>query len=90
MPENWDSINLPHCWNAVDGMDGGNDYFRGTGYYAKTFNKSELPEADKYFLEIQGANSSAEVYLNGKKLASHDGGYSTWRVDLTDAMNEIN
>ena len=41
-------------------------------------------------MEIQGANSSADVYLNGKKLAHHDGGYSTWRVNLTDALDAIN
>ena len=25
-----ESVNLPHSWNAIDGQDGGNDYFRGT------------------------------------------------------------
>ena len=86
----WDFVNLPHCWNAIDGQDGDNDYFRGTAYYAKTIKKAELPEAEQYYLEIQGANSSADVYLNGKKLAHHDGGYSTWRVNLTDALDAIN
>ena len=82
----WDFVNLPHCWNAIDGQDGDNDYFRGTGYYVKAFTKTDLPEAAKYYLEIRGANSSADVYLNGQKLAHHDGGYSTWRVDLTAAL----
>ncbi len=82
----WDFVNLPHSWNAIDGQDGGNDYFRGTAYYAKMIDKTELPVADKYFLELQGANSSADVYVDGKHLAHHDGGYSTWRVDLTDHL----
>ena len=86
----WDFVNLPHCWNAIDGMDGDNDYYRGTGYYAKSFAKSDLPESDRYYLEIKGANSSADVYLNGEKLASHDGGYSTWRVDLTNKLTVQN
>ncbi len=86
----WCFTNLPHCWNAIDGQDGDNDYYRGTGYYAKKFNKADLPEADRYYLEIRGANSSADVYLNGKALAHHDGGYSTWRVDLTDALEMMN
>ena len=81
-----EAVNLPHSWNAVDGQDGGNDYFRGTCTYTKTFPKSELPEADRYYLEIRGANSSADVTLNGQALARHDGGYSTWRVDITDAL----
>ena len=81
-----EAVNLPHSWNAVDGQDGGNDYFRGTCTYTKTFPKSELPEAARYYLEIRGANSSADVTLNGQALAHHDGGYSTWRVDITDAL----
>ena len=81
-------LNLPHSWNAVDGQDGGADYFRGTCRYSKTIKKAELPEADCYYLEIRGANSSADVYADGVKLAIHDGGYSTWRVDLTKAMKD--
>ena len=82
------SVNLPHTWNAEDGHDGGNDYFRGTCLYKKTVKKDELPSADEYYLEINGANSSADVYVNGNKLAHHDGGYSTWRVNITDALSD--
>lgn len=88
MPEKWYWVNLPHTWNAIDGQDGGNDFYRGTAYYAKEIVKSELPEGDQYYLEICGANSSADVFVNGEKLAHHDGGYSTWRVNLTEALKE--
>jgi len=81
-----EKINLPHSWNAIDGQDGGNDYFRGSCLYVKTLNKADLPEADCYYLEIRGANSSADVYVGGERLAHHDGGYSTWRVDLTGKL----
>ena len=90
MPERWYWVNLPHTWNAIDGQDGGNDLYRGTAFYAKELEKSELPEADLYYLELCGANSSASVYVNGRKLASHDGGYSTWRVNITDALEAKN
>ena len=86
----WEAVNVPHCWNAIDGQDGGNDYWRGTAYYAKSIVKADLPAADRYYLEIQGANSSADVYLNSKPLAHHDGGYSTWRVDLTETLADEN
>ena len=82
------TVTLPHTWNAEDGFDGGNDYFRGSCLYKKTLNKAELPEADCYYIEFRGANSSADVYVNGEKLAHHDGGYSTWRVNLTDHLSE--
>ncbi len=90
MPEKWNLVNLPHSWNDIDGQDGGSDFYRGTCYYAKSLEKSELPEADRYYLEIRGANSSADAYLNGQKLAHHDGGYSTWRVDITEALKTDN
>ena len=82
------AVDLPHSWNAVDGQDGGADYFRGTCRYTKTLKKSELPESDCYYLEIRGANSSADVFVGGEKLAHHDGGYSTWRVDITKHLAE--
>ena len=90
MPERWNWVNIPHTWNDIDGQDGGNDLYRGTAFYAKELEKMDLPKADRYFLEIQGANSSAILYVNGKKLANHDGGYSTWRVDITDVLEDKN
>ncbi len=83
-------VALPHSWNAVDGQDGGNDYFRGSCLYVKSVKKADLPVSDLYYLELCGANSSADVYVNGEKLAHHDGGYSTWRVNITDALKEEN
>lgn len=85
-----EAVTIPHTWNAKDGQDGGNDYYRGTCWYVKKFSKSELPEADEQWLEFEGAAMTAEVYLNDKKLARHEGGYSTFRVNLTDALQEEN
>ena len=85
-----EAVTLPHTWNGTDGQDGGNDYFRGTCLYRKTFRADSLPEAKKYYLEIHGANSSADVYMNGNRLAHHDGGYSTWRVNITAYLREEN
>ena len=90
MPEKWYWVTLPHTWNDIDGQDGGNDLYRGTAYYAKELEKIDLPKADQYYLEFKGANSSATVYVNGKKLAHHDGGYSTWRVNITDVLEDKN
>ena len=84
-----EQINLPHTWNALDGQDGGNDYFRGACLYVKTLHKADLPVAERYYLEFRGANSSADVYVDGEKLAHHDGGYSTWRVDITNHLKDV-
>ena len=72
MPERWYWVTLPHTWNDIDGQDGGNDLYRGTAYYAKTLSKVDLPKADQYYLEFNGANSSASVYVNGKKVKDSD------------------
>ncbi len=75
-------VTLPHTWNAIDGQDGGADYYRGVCYYDKKIVLADLPVADEYYLEINAANSSAKVVLNGEEIATHDGGYSTFRVKL--------
>lgn len=83
-------VTLPHTWNAEDGTDGGNDYFRGTCTYERVFSKKDLPAGARHFLEIGGANSSADVTLNGKTLTHHDGGYATFRVELTEELKDDN
>ena len=85
------SVTLPHTWNAQDGQDGGNDYCRGTGIYEKTFSCPAFdPETQCVYLEFRGVNASAEVTLNGKSVLQHQGGYSTFRADVTDVLKEEN
>ncbi len=84
----WDFVNVPHTWNAIDGQDGDSDYYRGSCCYIKELKKSDFPEADRYYIEFKGTNSVADLFVNGKKLAHHEGGYSTWRADITDFLNE--
>ena len=43
----WDFVNLPHSWNAIDGQDGDNDFYRVTAHDAKSINRSDLPESDR-------------------------------------------
>ena len=82
--EQFAPVALPHTWNALDGQDGGADYWRGIGTY-----KIDLPaptKGKKQYIEIQGANHVATVYCNGRELGTHKGGFSTFRYDLTPAM----
>ena len=80
-------VNVPHSFNAIDGQDGAGDYYRGACAYVKNLSFEDLPEGEKLFIEIQGANSSADLYVGGTLAAHHDGGYSTWRADVTDMVN---
>lgn len=84
-PEEWQSISLPHTWNAIDGHDGNGGYDRTTCWYAKTFTAPVQPlGSGRLFVEFQGANSEATVYVNGEKVIYHEGGYSAFRADITD------
>ncbi len=83
-------ISLPHTWNALDGQDGGNDYHRGTCYYIKKIAKPELTDGACAYLEFTGAAMIADVYVNGVKLARHEGGFSTFRVNITEALQDDN
>ena len=85
-----EAVDLPHTWNAVDGQDGGNDYYRGTCLYARRLEVPEHDRTDKIWLEVNGAAHTAVVMLNGETLAEHKGGYSTFRVDLTPHLKEEN
>ena len=84
-------LDLPHTWNAIDGQDGGNDYWRGTCSYEKNFKKPEFDsEKEQVYLQFHGVNASARVVLNGKEVCTHDGGYSTFRKDVTELLEAEN
>ena len=84
-------VELPHTWNAKDGQDGGNDYWRGTCSYDARFVKPTYDtEAERVYLQFHGVNASATVYLNGQVVTTHNGGYSTFRVDVTEVLQEEN
>ena len=84
-----ETVTLPHTWNAVDGQDGGNDYYRGTCYYTRQLTKPETNPGDEVWLEFLGAAHTCEVMLNGEMICRHEGGYSTFRVKL-DNLKENN
>ena len=87
-PSDWESIDLPYTFNGDDGQDGGNDYYRGKGYFAKSLAKSDMPDGEEVYLQLDGVNSKGTVYFNGKEICVHDGGYSTFRVKLDDIKDE--
>ena len=81
----WQRIDLPHTWNAVDGCDGNGQYYRGVCWYAKTFLTPAQPlPGGRVYVEVKAAALAAAVYVNGKKAAYHEGGYSAFRADVTE------
>lgn len=88
-PTDWQNVSLPHSWNAVDGHDGVGGYSRGTCWYAKSFVSPVQPlEGGRLYLEIPAAGQQAVVYVNGKEVVRHEGGYSAFRADITEECRE--
>lgn len=83
-------ISLPHTWNASDGQDGGNDYYRGTCIYEKEIARPKYDASERVYLQFHGVNASANVFWNGEKIYEHHNGYSTFRIDVTDVMLDTN
>ena len=83
-------VDLPHTWNGDDGQDGGNDYYRGTCTYIKHVKKPDYPASGAVYLEFKGVNASAKVFVNGSLAGEHDGGYSTFRCNITEFLKDDN
>ena len=78
-----ETVNLPHTWNGLDGQGAGEDgYFRGACTYTRILPRYE----GKVYLEFLGANSLCTVKINGREAGKHEGGYSTFRVDITKLL----
>ena len=88
-PVDWQDVNLPHTWNAVDGHDGNGSYYRGSCWYAREFATPRQPLAGgRVYVEILAAGQQATVYVNGREAAYHEGGYSAFRADITEFCEE--
>src|SRR5438094_9994402 len=55
----WSPINLPHTWNNLDGQDGGNNYYRGIGWYRSHYTVDNGYAGRRFFLNFDGASSVA-------------------------------
>jgi beta-galactosidase len=81
----WQSVNVPHTWNAHDVVDEKPGYWRGIGWYRKHFRLDPSFQGKEVFLEFEGVNSVAEFWLNEEKLGEHKGGYTSFEFDVTRA-----
>ena len=76
-------ISLPHTWNGLDGQGAEETYYRGRCVYERV-----IPSFDgRVYLEINGANTVCEVFINGVYIGSHENGYSMFRFEITDFIN---
>lgn len=86
----WETVSIPHTWNAVDAQNGGGDdmmsksgYYRGPASYAKRFILQKPSAQKRVFLRFEAVSSVAEVYLNGRKLGEHFGAFGAFAYEVT-------
>ena len=84
----WSTVSLPHTWNAQDGQDGKDDYYRGDGWYRRTIPWRADYTQKQVYVEFLGANIQTEVYANGSFVGKHQGGYTAFRMDITPYVKQ--
>lgn len=87
---NWEQVTLPHTWNSLDGMDGKDGYYRGRCFYQKQLEAPALQDGERLCLEILALSLCGAVYVNGVEVGNHDGGFSSFVVDITEVLEPTN
>jgi beta-glucuronidase len=64
-------------------------YYEGTIWFKKSFDYSLNPDS-RLFLYFEAVNYKTDVYLNGKKLGTHEGGFTPFNFEVTDVVREKN
>ncbi|SFE05825.1 beta-galactosidase [Actinacidiphila alni] len=82
----WQSVSVPHTWNAADGGDGGGDYYRGVGWYRRHVTLPASMAGKMLFLQFAGANQVADVWIDGVHIGQHQGGYARFRFGVTGSL----
>jgi beta-galactosidase len=89
----WQPVTLPHTWNAQDALPG-DAMYQGPGWYRKVFSAAPDWRGRRVFIRFGAASLAADVYLNGYKLGSHQGGFAAFCYEITrylhlDARNTL-
>lgn len=79
-------VALPHTWNAVDALSGKPDYKRGIGNYSRSLFVPASWQGRRIFIRFEGANTTTDIFLNGKHIGEHRGGYGAFIFELTDKL----
>lgn len=80
----WQSITMPHCFNAYDACDPDRPYYQGNGWYRTHVSIANPYKTGRTLLHFEGAGQTAAVYIGEKLVGKHVGGYDEFVVDITD------
>ncbi len=79
----WETVSIPHTWNARDTDDETPGYARGKGWYRRCIEIEELLPEQRIGIHFEGANQTTVLYINGQRVGSHTGGYTAFAFDIT-------
>ncbi len=82
----WEHVDIPHTWNNEDALNAQLDYYRGEGIYRKVIDVRREWKNERLFLCFEGVNTVANVFINGKHIGEHRGGYTAFNFEITDAV----
>ena len=82
----WQTVNVPHTWNVDDAFDDKPGYRRGLGYYKKKIFISSEEKNNIHYLKFNGVNQKATVYMNGKLVGNHKGGYTAFNFEISSLI----
>src|ERR1044072_933449 len=82
----WQTVQLPHCVNAEDGVDPDVNYYQGPAWYRTQLDIKNPYSNGRTLLFFEGAGQKTDVYVYTTKVGSHVGGYDEFVVDITDAV----
>ena len=77
------TLNVPGDWNSQEPKF---LYYEGTVWYKKSFDFQKSNLSDRVFLYFGAVNYRADVYLNGKKLGMHKGGFTPFTFEIQDSL----
>lgn len=80
-------VDLPHTWNAQDALSGRTDYKRGLGHYERRLFVPADWKGQRLYLRFEGANSIADLFVNGHHAGQHRGGYGAFVFEITDYVD---
>ena len=82
----WQVVSLPNGIEYLPTEASGCINYQGEVWYCKHFTPSEALKGKKLFLHFETIMGKSKIYVNGKLLAEHFGGYLPVSVDVTDAL----
>lgn len=84
-PDHIEVVNAPHTWNL-----GKHEDYLGTAWYFKSFAVNPAWKGEHVELHFGATFYHARIWLNGKLVGEHEGGFSEYHVDLTSQLRQFN